>query len=328
MKALISRILTLSPDDRPSLHEIVEDDFFTKETVPGFIPTTAATVPPNFEPMSRVVSQANYARLVRNAGLGADQPVAPIAVPSAMSRSTSGGGVKSASNSLAQQEKDFHRAIQPGSPISALLSSARQPLLVANAGSVRESPLRKLTTAKTNKRDLRQINEEAAGVENAASIGGKPARVRPLDTERDSVENHKARIVQQMAPTEIVPSVASYDRENIIPTRREPKGKERAMPVIKELPSLPAPVKAEPVTGFEGAAATLSLAFDAKSRGKVFKDPKEIASHDEVFIVSWVDYCNKYGMGYALTDGSVGVHFNDSTTLVLSPDKQCVTFPL
>lgn len=29
-------------------------------------------------------------------------------------------------------------------------------------------------------------------------------------------------------------------------------------------------------------------------------------------------------MGYALTDGSVGVHFNDSTTLVLAADKQCV----
>jgi hypothetical protein len=29
-------------------------------------------------------------------------------------------------------------------------------------------------------------------------------------------------------------------------------------------------------------------------------------------------------MGYALTDGSVGVHFNDSTTLVLAADKQFV----
>ncbi|KAN0133601.1 hypothetical protein V8E53_008589 [Lactarius tabidus] len=27
-------------------------------------------------------------------------------------------------------------------------------------------------------------------------------------------------------------------------------------------------------------------------------------------------------MGYALTDGSVGVHFNDSTTAVLAADKQ------
>jgi len=42
---------------------------------------------------------------------------------------------------------------------------------------------------------------------------------------------------------------------------------------------------------------------------------------ERVFIVSWVDYCNKYGMGYALTDGSVGVHFNDSTSLILAADK-------
>jgi cell cycle serine/threonine-protein kinase CDC5/MSD2 len=42
------------------------------------------------------------------------------------------------------------------------------------------------------------------------------------------------------------------------------------------------------------------------------------------FIVSWLDYCNKYGMGYALTDGSVGVHFNDSTSIILAPDKECV----
>lgn len=47
-------------------------------------------------------------------------------------------------------------------------------------------------------------------------------------------------------------------------------------------------------------------------------------AEERVFIASWVDYCNKYGMGYALTDGSVGVHFNDSTTLVLAADKQCV----
>ena len=66
------------------------------------------------------------------------------------------------------------------------------------------------------------------------------------------------------------------------------------------------------------------MAFDAKAMGRVFGDPHQgnLPIPDEkVFIVSWVDYCNKYGMGYALTDGSVGVHFNDSTTLVLSPDK-------
>ena len=29
---------------------------------------------------------------------------------------------------------------------------------------------------------------------------------------------------------------------------------------------------------------------------------------EKVFIVNWIDDCNKYGVGYALTDGSVGVH--------------------
>ncbi|KAG8862036.1 Cell cycle serine/threonine-protein kinase cdc5/MSD2, partial [Tulasnella sp. 331] len=42
----------------------------------------------------------------------------------------------------------------------------------------------------------------------------------------------------------------------------------------------------------------------------------------KVFIGPWADYCNKYGMGYALTDERLGVDINDSTTLLMSPDKQ------
>lgn len=41
-----------------------------------------------------------------------------------------------------------------------------------------------------------------------------------------------------------------------------------------------------------------------------------------VFVVSWLDYCTKYGMGFAMTDGTVSVHFNDSTSLVLAPGKR------
>ena len=95
------------------------------------------------------------------------------------------------------------------------------------------------------------------------------------------------------------------------------------------------------IHGFESAANNLTLALEARHKGKVFRDPSKWLQHvsssvswsfvtlaldtdlpdAKVFIVSWVDYCNKYGMGYALTDGSVGVHFNDSTSIVLSPDK-------
>lgn len=48
-------------------------------------------------------------------------------------------------------------------------------------------------------------------------------------------------------------------------------------------------------------------------------DPEPVAPR--VFVMSWLDYCNKYGMGFAMTDGTVSVHFNDSTSLSLAPNK-------
>lgn len=61
--------------------------------------------------------------------------------------------------------------------------------------------------------------------------------------------------------------------------------------------------------------------------GKLFRDPQQDRALPEakVFIVSWVDFSHKYGMGYALTDGSVGVRYNDSTSIIVSPDKSYVS---
>ena len=39
-------------------------------------------------------------------------------------------------------------------------------------------------------------------------------------------------------------------------------------------------------------------------------------------MISWLDYCTKYGMGFAMTDGTVSVHFNDSSSLVWAPGKK------
>lgn len=40
------------------------------------------------------------------------------------------------------------------------------------------------------------------------------------------------------------------------------------------------------------------------------------------FLVCWVDYSSKYGMAYVLTDGTIASHFNDSTSLILSPNRK------
>jgi polo-like kinase 1 len=40
----------------------------------------------------------------------------------------------------------------------------------------------------------------------------------------------------------------------------------------------------------------------------------------ELWVVKWVDYSSKYGVGYILSDGSIGVYFNDSTKILLLPE--------
>jgi len=41
----------------------------------------------------------------------------------------------------------------------------------------------------------------------------------------------------------------------------------------------------------------------------------------EPFIKKWVDFSNKYGIGYTLTTDLCGVYFNDNSKLVLYPDN-------
>lgn len=45
-----------------------------------------------------------------------------------------------------------------------------------------------------------------------------------------------------------------------------------------------------------------------------------------LFVSKWIDYSNKYGFGFQLTDKSVGVLFNDNTRISFSPDRRRVEF--
>ncbi|PWN23349.1 Pkinase-domain-containing protein [Microstroma glucosiphilum] len=47
-----------------------------------------------------------------------------------------------------------------------------------------------------------------------------------------------------------------------------------------------------------------------------FDEPQ--AESPKVFVISWLDHSEKYGLGYALSDGSVGVYFRDSTSLSIN----------
>ena len=41
---------------------------------------------------------------------------------------------------------------------------------------------------------------------------------------------------------------------------------------------------------------------------------------EDVSVKKWIDYSSKYGLGYILSDGNVGVYFNDSTKIIYKPN--------
>jgi hypothetical protein len=51
-------------------------------------------------------------------------------------------------------------------------------------------------------------------------------------------------------------------------------------------------------------------------------NPPPVATVAPLFVSKWIDYSNKYGFGFQLSDKSVGVLFNDSTRISFTPDRR------
>lgn len=313
---MVFSISKLTADKRPTLEEILTHRFFTHGAFPSYLPHSANDVAPDFRSLGSTQSRRNFERLKQKAAVGASLPII-----------TNGAKKDSLGPSIVQQERDFKKAVQPDSPISALISSARQPLVVAPPTVREPSLLRKLTAAgaQSTLSPVRRLPSERT-----------PQR-RPLDRLGEEEEDEhlrerelatqKARIVSAMAlpHTRVVDSprpprtasVAATSLPSRAPAMPEmrynpptSKGKERA---VEDRMGL-----------FDVVAQNLDSALRLSATDAGFRTPgiDPYPEAPKVFVVSWLDYCNKYGMGFAMTDGSLGVHFNDSHTLVLAPGKE------
>ncbi|NXW54525.1 PLK3 kinase, partial [Eurystomus gularis] len=57
------------------------------------------------------------------------------------------------------------------------------------------------------------------------------------------------------------------------------------------------------------------------------RNPASLARHEHfVWVSKWVDYSNKYGFGYQLSNRSIGVLFNNGTHMTLSPNHRMVHY--
>ncbi|XP_015510211.2 serine/threonine-protein kinase PLK1 [Neodiprion lecontei] len=56
------------------------------------------------------------------------------------------------------------------------------------------------------------------------------------------------------------------------------------------------------------------------------KNPPTVDDVMPLFVTKWIDYSNKYGLGFQLSDKSVGVLFNDSTKMSYTHDRRRVEY--
>ncbi|WWC85535.1 uncharacterized protein L201_000399 [Kwoniella dendrophila CBS 6074] len=366
---LISSILNPKPDERPPLEKIISHRWFLDGPFPAYVPASANDFAPDYRHLSSSQSRRNFQTICQKAKIG----VIPSLASEVISKPRAPLGP-----SILQQERDFKNAVQPDSPISALLTSARQPLVQASAPIKEPSLLRKLTAAGAAS-TLSPARRSTLGIENHGKelgLGGPgPSSARRhtnqmerLGEEEEEEEeeqladekpeqhkergydhavrerglaNQKARIVSEMAgekhrhyhhQEQLDQQQDQHRQSSASPRKLAPLGQ------TISLPRAPAPastmasskavgsskIKDNTPSLFERVGFHLSHALSLVAEGRLYITPHVETNPQppSVFVVSWLDYCTKYGMGFAMTDGTISVHFNDSTSLVLAPGKQ------
>lgn len=349
-RELIVSILNSDPVKRPTLQSILDHPWFMEGQFPSYIPNSANDIAPDYSHLTLAHSRRNFEAVKRRA-TGEQQATTP---PTSTQRS-------GLAQSIVNQERDFKNAVQPDSPISALLTSARQPLVQAPAAIKEPSLLRKLTAVGAQS-TLSPVRRGTMRAPPTAVTGPGPSSKAPeMDevTEEEDEEEpeseprrgynvgvrdrelaaQKARIVSQMAgmrlsddpdkePPKATPAAS------ITPPRKAPLGEALVPQRQATAATAPAPRSSGRRINYDAFEHNLDSGLKSGATG-AFRSGELRGTHafsnsagleDEppapkVFVVSWLDYCAKYGMGFAMSDGTVSVHFNDSSSLVLAPAK-------
>ncbi|GAA5928413.1 hypothetical protein JCM10213_005729 [Rhodosporidiobolus nylandii] len=227
-------------------------------------------------------------------------------------------------------EKEVRAATAPESPISELLRSARKPLMVSP--SSRAPPPTSAYPRSTGANELqsrlaaaaaraRTTSSSSGEKENAASAGADAGTPRSRHRRADALAS---------APTSSAPVAPSG------PLQRQPSSRLPSSSSSSAAPSssLAAGTPVSGTTLYDTTSSHLSSFLNCTSAADLARATSALGGvvpssgaegevdAPRVFLTSWVDYTHKYGTAYSLTDGTAGVYFNDSTTMVLSPDKQ------
>ena len=253
-------------------------------------------------------------------------------------------------------EKEVRHATAPESPISELLrcvsllfpylflpmelvadahldarSSARKPLMVSpssRAALPSRPPVRSRLSASASTAQPSSSSSSSAAPSSSAAAAGPSSAAQAPPPQQPAFQRTRTT----SAPTTSSSSSAAAAAQ-AVRHRRAPAQAQLDAPAPALAPAHGPSTTSHPSrTLYDTAWRTLDVFLGCSSAADVAAAAASLAEHEvddederpRVFITSWVDYTHKYGTAYSLTDGTAGLYFNDSTTMVLSPDKECV----
>ncbi|GAC98266.1 likely protein kinase [Pseudozyma hubeiensis SY62] len=387
---LITRILTHNPSQRPTLVQIMNHAWFQCGPVPLTIPPTSMEGTPFLPPLTARESARNLELLKRQAAWNdrADDLLEDVltagnnAVGSSPETYADANDepvevVVDARSELEQAEqaeerrekmdREFHHAIQPESPISALLKAGRQPLIKAPAPppqsfarSTANSLAKQLSSLTLNRSSASGDKENAnpmapppaaAGGAGRSEFGRTYSRntnVAPAQDER--ALQQKTRLVATTTPITTAstgsgltrpPSTASSLNDAALPTSSSrttlasigsstalapgaKKTKTSIEVIISHLES--ALLSLESNTPYIAPASSAVESISFVSKPCELNGTRLHPESPRTFLISWLDHSERYGLGYALSDGTVGVYFRDATSMILSAGKKSVDY--
>jgi len=202
-----------------------------------------------------------------------------------------------------------------------------------------QNPRRANSTEQTLQRRLAAASASSAGITSSSSTSAlpqqpsfHPSRTRTVSSSSSSVPASRSITPPTEQHKENVPTTAS----SLDPGT--PRSRHRRAAAQAQLDLAPPPSAAQqpqptstlkphttshPSRTLYEATYRLFESFLAANSPEELPRLREVETEQpKVFITSWVDYTHKYGTAYSLTDGTAGLYFNDSTTMVLSPDKE------
>ncbi|KXS15147.1 Pkinase-domain-containing protein [Gonapodya prolifera JEL478] len=285
---LISNLLHTRPECRPNIDDILNDPFFTTPPVLKSIPVSCLNNSPETSFANSELRNAHQPTTLQTAATGR----APLSLMNGPNKETPRRPIsekeKLEKEPKATEERSYsprsQQLLPPSSSTLTRTSRAVNPAsTVPSHTSTRTPPVLGQVASTTPTRVLgRTRSDTAAAHQNTTPRS--PAQMIKTPLPRPASPD-------PVPPPPPVPSYRSRQSDELKPSQS-------TLDVICE---------------------NLTTAIEHYTEGVI--DINEECAVPKVFVSKWIDVSHKYGLGYQLTNGCVGVYFNDDSSLLVSPNN-------